>query len=138
MKCARCNSEHHTKNGVLNGVQRYKCKSCGFNFTVEIKSTAKSEDVKRQALLMYLEGLGFHSIGRILKVSHVSIINWIKKFGGQVDTIRNDKPVKIMELDELHTYIGHKKTTNGFGLVLVETKENTLILSLETGVQKQG
>ena len=27
---------------------------------------------------MYLEGLGFRSIGRILKVSNVSVLNWIK------------------------------------------------------------
>lgn len=137
MKCAKCKSEKSTKNGILKGVQRYKCKECGFNFTVEIKSTAKPEDVKRQALLMYLEGLGFHSIGRILRVSHVSVLNWIRKYGEQVKEIRNDKPVEIMELDELHTYVGHKKTTDGFGLVLVETSESTLILSSVIEEQKQ-
>lgn len=137
MNCAKCKSGKSTKNGVLNGVQRYKCKDCGFNFTVAFKSTAKPEDVKRQALLMYLEGLGFHSIGRILRVSHVSVINWIRKYGKDVDEIRNEKPVEIMELDELHTYVGHKKTTDGFGLVLAETKKNTLILSSETEGRKQ-
>lgn len=84
-----------------------------------------------------MEGLGFHSIGRILKVSHVSVLNWIKKYGSQVDSIRNDKPAQIMEPDELHTYVGHKKTTAGFGLVLVETIDSTLISSSATEVQKQ-
>ena len=58
---------------------------------------------------MYLECLGFSSIGRILRVSHVSVLNWIRKYGREIDTIRNYQPVEEMELDELHTYIGHKK-----------------------------
>lgn len=53
--------------------------------------------------------MGFHSIGRILKISHVTVINWVKKYGSQGDSIRNDNPAKIMELDERHTYVGHKK-----------------------------
>jgi len=137
MKCVKCGSSDRVKNGFLQGVQRYRCKGCGYNYSVEFKSTAKPEDVKRQALLMYLEGLGFHSIGRILKVSHVSVLKWVRKYGRDVDSIRNEKPVNIMELDELHTYVGHKKTTDGFGLALVEMTDSTLILSSATEGQKQ-
>jgi hypothetical protein len=43
-----------------------------------------------------------------------------------------------MELDEMHSYVGRKKTTNGFGLVLIEKQENTLISLLETEAQPQG
>ena len=65
---------------------------------------------------MYLEGLGFSSIGRILGVSHVSVLKWIRKYGREVETIRNYKPVKVIELDELYTYIGHKKLSMGLDL----------------------
>jgi hypothetical protein len=58
---------------------------------------------------MYLEGLGFHSIGRLLGVSHVSVLNWIRKYGSQLVEIRNPHPAKIVELDEIHSYLGHKK-----------------------------
>ena len=136
MKCSKCKSDRNVKDGHIHGLQRYKCKDCGRSFTVELKSTAQPEDIKRQALQMYLEGLGFSSIARILHVSHVSVLNWIRKYGREIDEIRNPKPVKVMELDELHTYVGHKKTTGGFGLVLVETTENTLISSLVTEAQK--
>ena len=104
---------------------------------MSLKSTAKSEEVKRQALQMYLEGLGFSSIARILRVSHVSVLNWIRKYGREIDSIRNEKPVKVMELDELHTYVGHKKTASGFGLALVETTESTLISWSATEAQKR-
>jgi hypothetical protein len=48
-----------------------------YNYSVEIKSTASSMFVKRQALQLYFEGLGFRSIGSFLGVSHVSVQKWI-------------------------------------------------------------
>ncbi len=64
MNCPKCNSSNHKNNGIVGGRQRYKCHDCGYNYTVELKSTAFSASVKRQALQLYLEGLGFRSIGR--------------------------------------------------------------------------
>ncbi|MFT4968249.1 MAG: transposase, partial [Candidatus Deianiraeaceae bacterium] len=74
-----CGSDIFCKNGINTGIQRYKCKKCGVNFTKNRAS--KPLHLKRLALELYLEGLDFRSIGRILKVSHVSIYNWIRKFG---------------------------------------------------------
>jgi hypothetical protein len=71
-------------------------------------------------LELYLEGLGFRSIGRFLKCSHVAVYNWIKNYGRVVKELRSDLGVKIVEMDELHTYIGSKKTTAGFGSLLIE------------------
>ena len=76
--------------------------------------------MKRQALHLYLEGLGFRSIGRFLKVSHVSIQQWIKRFGKGEMEIKTEKNISVVEMDELHTYIGSKKTTAGYGLLLIE------------------
>lgn len=137
MKCIRCDATSSIKNGVLKGVQRYKCKVCGYNYTVAFRRGTKPADQKRLALMMYLEGLGFRSIGRILNVHNTTVYRWIRSFGEKIEVVRNDKPVEIMELDELHTYVGHKKTTVGFGLVLAETTENSLISWSGTEAQKQ-
>ena len=75
MNCPRCKSPDHKKNGLVDGRQRYKCRACGYNYSVELKSTAFSTSVKRQALQLYLEGLGFRSIGRFLGVSHVMFLS---------------------------------------------------------------
>ena len=144
----------------MKGRQRHKCKACGYNYTVDDDKVSAKDKKRRFALSLYLEGLGFHSIARLLNVSHVTVINWIlvlylqhkctkyavKKFGASLSLIRNSKPVKIMELDEMHTYIGSKKTTDGFashfvqstsGLALIEKHENTLIWLLETEAHPQ-
>ena len=87
---------------------------------MEIKSTAFSTSVKRQALQLYLEGLGFRSIGRFLGVSHVSVQKWIKKFGQELEDLKSENEISIVEMDEMHTYISNKKNIAGSGLLLIE------------------
>ena len=87
---------------------------------------------------MYLEGMGFRSIERILKVSNVTILNWIKSFGKQIEEYRRTEgDLEIIEMDELHTYIGEKKTIAGSGFLLIGLGENSSISLLVRGEQKQ-
>ena len=137
MNCPRCKSSDSTKNGIVGGRQRYRCSRCGYNYTVEKKSTAYPESVKKQALQLYLEGLGFRSIGRFLNVSHVTVQNWIKQFGSELEELKSQNEVSIVELDEMHTYIGNKKTTAGSGLLLIEMGKNSSTALLVVGEQKQ-
>ena len=132
MNCPTCQSIEKVKNGLIKGIQRYKCKSCGCNYTVSHQAQQEKEKKRRFALSLYLEGLGFHSIGRLLGVSHVAVLKWVRRYGRELDTIRNPRNCKIMELDEMHTYLGNKKTTAGSGLAWIELPDSTLIWLLET------
>ena len=116
--------------------ERYKCYDCGYNYSVEIKSSASSTYVKRQALQLYLEGLGFRSIGRFLGVSHVSVQKWIKKFGEDLEDLKSENEISIVELDEMHTYIGNKKNIAGSGLLLIELGKSSSIALLAAEEQK--
>ena len=137
VKCIRCNSKERVKRGIVNHKQRYTCKNCGYNYTVEQKSTAYPLRVKRQALQLYLEGLGFRSIGRYLGVSHVAVYHWIKSFGEKVNEIKSETTVEMVEIDEMHTYIGDKKTIVGSGLLLIDMGKGSSISSWATGRQEQ-
>ena len=83
-----------------------------------LKSTAKVDSLKCQALALYLEGLGFRSIGRLLKINNVSVYHWIKKFGASTQAIKSNESIEVVELDELHTYVGDKKTAVGVWLAV--------------------
>ncbi|VAW16837.1 Transposase and inactivated derivatives [hydrothermal vent metagenome] len=134
MKCSKCNSGEKVKNGILKGVQRYRCKKCGYNYTVEKRSGEYSKETKRKALQLYLEGLGFRSIGRILGVSNVSVLNWVRGFGEKVKELQaNNTSIEFAELDEMHSYIGNKKTIVGFGLLLIDLERDspTSLLAIE-------
>jgi len=99
MDCPKCKSSNWIKNGFVNEIQRYKCKECAYNYTVIQKSTAKSASERHLGLKMYLEGLGFRSIGRVLGVSHSSVMKWIKKYGEQLEDSKDETPVSTVEMD---------------------------------------
>ena len=110
MNCPKCNCSNRVKSGKIKDRQRYKCKECGCNYIVEIKSTARPLSQKKQALHLYLEGLGFRSIGRYLGVSNVSVLNWIRDFGKKVQDLHDtSQKIEMVEVDEMHSYIGSKK-----------------------------
>ncbi len=116
MQCSKCGGSTLTKNGIVHSRQRYRCKVCGYNFTVEFKSIARlAFSIKRQALQLYLAGNGLGAIGRLLGVSHVSIYRWIGHMGEQATALQSQQAIDVVEIDELHTYIGDKKTTVGCG-----------------------
>ncbi|OAV70120.1 hypothetical protein Barb6XT_00050 [Bacteroidales bacterium Barb6XT] len=43
--------------------------------------------MKKQVLRLYLEGSGFRSIGRLPRVSNVSVLNRIRKYGKEAGTL---------------------------------------------------
>ena len=124
MNCPKCRSTKYVKNGMVKDRQRYKCKQCSFSYTVEWKAGIKPE-FKPLALTLYLEGFGLRSIGRVIGVSYVAVYNWIKNFGIKAGELpEKGEPVQEVEIDEMHTYIGSKKTKNGCGLLLIRWDEN--------------
>lgn len=145
MNCPECSYKKTVKNGLIKGVQRYKCKSCGYNFTT-LETRGRSLETKKLALHMYLEGLGFRSIGRILKVSNVAVLKWIRKMADMIEKIAKEEKadhsktalIEVMELDEMWHYIGKKNKSSGSGWLLTELPEGSLPGSSALVVKRQG
>lgn len=137
MKCYRCQSENKVKSGFTRGLQRYKCKDCGCFFSVERKSDVKNESQRKLALQLYLEGLGFRAIGRSLGISYGTVYQWVKKWGENVSLPKSEEPIEIVELDEIHSFIQHKKTIAGFGLLLIDLENASSILFVENATQER-
>ena len=137
MEYPKCKSISFVKDGIVKGRQRFLCKQCKYRYTVEQRG--KPVSVKKLALMMYLEGLGFRSIERILNVSNVTVMNWIKSFGEKIDGYRTpERNLEIIEMDEVHTYVHQKKTTAGFGFLLIGLGEDSSISCLVQGEPKRG
>jgi transposase-like protein len=54
MLCKKCKCKSIVKNGFMKGKQRYKCRSCGYNFT-DTPPRKTSLEIRKQALQLYLE-----------------------------------------------------------------------------------
>ena len=132
--CPRCVKEDGVKDGIVRGRQRWRCRECGYRHTVQQRG--KKAHLKRQAVELYLEGLGFRSIGRFLKVSHVAVYNWIRGFGEKLEELRSPNEIEVVEMDEMHTYIGSKKTPAGYGLLLIGLGEGSSNARLAQGTRE--
>ena len=96
MKCPRCCSEEYCKDGIVKCRQRYKCKRCNNHYTVVQKSNVKSIETRRLAFEMYLEGLGFRAIGRILKISYGTVFAWVKKWGENQELPKRNEAIQVV------------------------------------------
>ena len=132
IKCPECKSTHVNKNGRKRGKQNHICIDCGRQFIDSYEAQqGYSEEVKRECLTMYVNGMGFRAIlfqrgfsnERVKGVHHTSIINWVKQVGELLPNAYVPETIPLVgELDELETFVGSKKTKFGSGQQLTTSK----------------
>ena len=79
LRCKRYESGEHVKNSFMKGLQRYRCKACGLNFT-DTPPRGMPLRVKVTAVLLYLSGLSMNRTAKLLGVSTPSVMAWIEQF----------------------------------------------------------
>lgn len=115
MACPKCGGEPRTKAGFVGDKRRWRCKTCGCKYTRGTPPGLPMA-IKRLALQLYLEGLGFRAIGRVLGASNVAVLKWICAFGEAAERCRKPGPApKIAMIDEAWHFIQAKKTKPGPG-----------------------
>ena len=111
-----CPTCHHTRYQIKDGLtgagsQRVRCRACGQRYTPVPKPQGYPNDIRQQALKLYVDGLNFRRITRILGMHHQSVINWVHAAAAAVpDPTPAPSEADTIELDELYTFVGHKKT----------------------------
>src|SRR5689334_25420396 len=78
LRCKRCGSEEHVKNGLMRTKQRYLCKGCGLNFT-DTPPRGKPLALKAAAVLLYVSGLSMNRTAKLLGVSTPTIQAWLER-----------------------------------------------------------
>ena len=112
-ECPSCqSSERQIKTGRnRSGTQRILCRECGGTYTFEPKPRGYAEEVREKAVRMYVEGNNFRRIGRLLGVNHQSVVNWVNAYQQKIkDKADLPKETETIEIDELWTFVGEKKT----------------------------
>jgi transposase len=89
VKCPKCGeTAKQIKKGLTSASsQKYMCKTCGCVYT-PIKKRY-SEETKQLAIKIYMSGVSGRGVGKILGISKMTVIRWIKKNGGGVDKSEN-------------------------------------------------
>jgi transposase-like protein/IS1 family transposase len=112
-KCPRCANEtkQHKIGFTQSGSQRYKWEHCSRRYTPVPKAAGYPEALRQRAVRMYLDGLNFRCIGRLLGVHHTSVMHWVNAHAERLGDTSVPDGVETVEMDELYTFVGRKKPT---------------------------
>ena len=124
-ECPKCHSHKTVKNGKHLKRQRYRCKICGFQFT-RTTPRGRPSCEKALAVLLYTLGLSMNAIARLLKVSTPAVLRWIQTFAEKIYEKPEPGEAVIVELDEMWHSLGSKKTSSGFGKLIVAIPVSSL------------
>ena len=109
IKCPKCKSVNIVKNGIVRGKQRYKCKSCNYNFVRKLPS---KELVRMKALSTLINALGdlsYDELELLLNRDTPQLRRWSK-----AHEMRKHRPTELdsskTKYEDLEAYVtAHKK-----------------------------
>jgi transposase len=120
------------KSGVIKDRQRYLCKKCNYYFTVNKIGKNIDNYYVIKALQLYIEGVSYREIERLLGISHVSVMNWVKKYRIKAPENNEYRPTyKILTHSELIEFMKTETTIKGSGLIITELGDKYMVIKWE-------
>jgi transposase len=85
-----------------------------------------------KALQLFIEGVSLREIERLIGVSHVSVMNWVKKFNLKAPENNDYHPTyKVMRHDELISYMSNRENTKNTGMIITELGDKYMLIKWE-------
>lgn len=105
IECPTCHGrQRQIKDGhTPAGSQRYRCQLCGQRYTPQPKERGYDEEIRLQALTLFLEGISLRMISNILEVNHQSVANWVNQYALEFPEELPDSVLETAVLDGLIT-----------------------------------
>ena len=124
--CKKCQSLNYTKSGHTRGLQRYRCKECGCQFT-RTKRRGVHPALKSFAIVLYAFcGFSMGKIAQLFKVSTVAVLKWIRAAALSADRPSPVYSSNVVMIDEMWHFVNGKKTRYGSGEPLMGYHVNLL------------
>ncbi|MEN9323093.1 MAG: hypothetical protein RL699_873 [Bacteroidota bacterium] len=127
--CPKCQNVQVVKSGVIANRQRFLCKKCTYYFTVNKLGKKIDNYYVTKALQLFLEGLSYREIERIIGVSHVTVSNWVKEYKITRPVSNDYHPTyKIYNHLELVEFLKNKGELNGAGMIITELGDKFMLI----------
>ena len=115
LRCKRCESADYARSGMARGHQRYRCRACGCHFT-GTPARGKPPAMKALAVLLYgMGGMSFSAIGRVLGVSDVAVLKWVRAEASALPEPEVSAAVVTVEVDKMWHYLKKSLPSSGCG-----------------------
>lgn len=131
-KCPKCQHEHVVKSGVVKGRQRYHCKGCNYFFTVFKDGKKIDPYYVVKALQLYIEGVSLREIERLIGVSHVSVLNWVRKYKIQAPENMEYRPTyQVLKHAEMIAFLSDREKIKDSGMIITELGDKYMLIKWE-------
>ena len=130
--CPKCQQHNVVKSGIVKERQRFRCRDCNYFFTVRKLGKQIDDYYVTKALQLYLEGLSFREIERILGISHVTVSSWIKKYNiSRPPHSEFHTTYKVFKQNELLEFMQKEENIKGSGLIITEFGDKYMMIKWE-------
>jgi transposase-like protein len=130
--CPKCHDGRRVKAGIVQERQRYRCKNCGYHYTVQKAGKRIDDYYVTKALQLYVEGVSYREIERLLGISHVSVMNWVRAFKIKRPTQTQYHPTyKILTHPELTKLLANRENLAGAGMIITEVGDKYMVIRWE-------
>ena len=115
LQCKRCGLSDYAKSGQARGHQRYRCRACGSHFT-DTPLRGKPPAMKALAMLLYgMGGMSFSAISRLLGVSDMAVLKWVRAEAASLPEPEVGAAVVTVEVDEMWHFLKKSLPSCGSG-----------------------
>jgi transposase-like protein len=116
--CRKCGSINIVKNGKTQAdKQKYHCKDCQAYGSLELEE-GYSPQRKAEILRAYQERSSLRGLTRTFGVARQTVAKWLAEEAQQLPDqlpLEPAEPDDVLELDEVWSFVGSKKTSAGSG-----------------------
>lgn len=130
MNCKHCNGSCIRDGKQRNGVQRYKCKSCGRKQQRRYIYKALESQTNTRFVCYLKESVSIRGIARLLQISTTTVLKRILGLAEQI-TPPSIQANEVYEVDEIRTFIGSKK--NQLWIAYALKREDRSVVSFAVG-----
>ena len=93
------------------GTQRLHCQHCRRYYTHQPKKKGYPPETRRAALRLYVDGTNLRRTARLLGVAPQTVVNWVNAACEALPPRPAPPQADVVEMDELYTFVTHKKTS---------------------------
>lgn len=131
-KCPKCQHDQVVKSGVVKGRQRYRCKNCKYFFTVFKDGKKIDPYYVVKALQLYIEGVSLREIERLIGVSHVSVLNWVRKYKVLAPENTEYRPTyQVLKHAEMIAFLSDREKIKNSGMIITELGDKYMLIKWE-------
>jgi transposase len=103
--CKRCGGNRNVEAGKTHGLQRYRCKACGY-FFMDTPPRGKPVSMKALAVSLYaLDNASFGMIAHLLGVSDAAGMKWARAEARAIPKPAVQGDLLVVSLDEMWHFV---------------------------------